>query len=148
LPNLWNMAYTRIKSVIKSRGTDMTTITTLYTIHGHNDAKVQRVITDMVALGAPTIRVVDCGDHYMALEGCHRLEAASRLGVAPTLVVFEQDDLVDANSLDWPDLQAGESYTASELAAEAYSAGAGCYKIDEGRLELVFNGQFVPDFAG
>jgi hypothetical protein len=54
----------------------------------------------MLALGAPTIRVVDCGDYHMAIEGCHRLMAAAKLGLAPTLIVLPQDQLVDADSLD------------------------------------------------
>lgn len=72
--------------------------TTLYTIHGHNEARVLQVMEEMRTMGAPTIRVVDCGDHYMAIEGTHRLEAAARLEVAPNLVVLEQDELVAAAS--------------------------------------------------
>ncbi len=37
-------------------------------------------LEDMKALklkGLPPIRVVDCGDHYMAIEGSHRLAAAA-----------------------------------------------------------------------
>lgn len=119
-------------------------ITTLYTIHGHSEAKVEAVMADMANLGAPSIRVVDCGDHYMALEGVHRLEAAARLGIAPNLIVLEQDDLVEADSLDWPDLARGESYTAGDLAGEVSGDQRGCYKIEDGLLTLTFNGRFVP----
>lgn len=123
----------------------MTVVTRLYTIHGHNDAKVLQVMDEMRRLGAPAVRVVDCADHYMALEGTHRLEAAARLGIVPNLVILAQDELVAADSLDWDYLQAGERYTAGELAAEVYSDGAGCYAIDQdGRLDLTFNGRFVP----
>ena len=120
------------------------TISTLYTIHGHNDAKIARVMGEMQSLGAPVVRVVDCGDHYMALEGVHRLEAAARLGIAPNLIVLDQDELVAADSLDWQDLQSGESYAAGELAGEINGDNRGGYRIDDGLLTLVFNGRFVP----
>lgn len=120
------------------------TISTLYTIHGHNDAKVARIMDEMWSLGAPVVRVVDCGDYYMALEGVHRLEAAARLGIAPKLIELAQDDLVAAASLDWQDLQSGESHSAGELAGEVSGDQRGCYKIDDGLLTLVFNGRFAP----
>lgn len=119
----------------------------LYTIHGHNDAKVEAVMAEMGTLGAPTIRVVDCGDNYMALEGTHRIEAAARLGIAPNIVILDQDDLVEADSLDWDYLQQGESYTAAELASEVYSDGCGCYRIEDGLLTLKFNGTHIPEMA-
>lgn len=120
--------------------------TTLYTIHGHNERRVVEVIAEMQTRGAPTIRVVDCGDSYMALEGTHRLEAAARLGIAPNFEVLAGDDLVEADSLDVDTLQAGESYTAAELASEFYHGGCGCYRIEaDGTLELCFNGRFVPE---
>lgn len=123
----------------------MAKITTLYTMHGHNEAHVERVMAEMAALGAPTVRVVDCGDHYMALECTHRLEAAARLGIAPALVVLDQSDMVDADSLDIDILQAGQSYTAGELAGEVYSDGCGCYRIEaDGTIELRFNGRHIP----
>jgi hypothetical protein len=127
------------------RKESQTMITTLYTIHGHSDAKVETVMTEMAMLGTPQVRVVDCGDHYMALEGTHRLEAAARLGIVPNLIVLEQDELVSADTLDWDYLQAGESYTAGELAGEIYSDGSGCYKIEDGLLRLIFNGRFIPE---
>lgn len=123
-------------------------IIALYTIHGHNEDKVVAVMADMAKLGAPSIRVVDCGDHYMALEGVHRLEAAARLGIAPKLMVLEQDDMVEADSLDWPDLARGESYMAGELAGEVSGNQRGCYKIEDGLLTLTFNGSFVPQYGG
>ncbi len=121
---------------------------TIYTIHGHNDAKVQAVMVEMAKLGAPIIRVVDLGDSYMAIEGTHRLEAACRLGIAPELIVLEQSDMVEADSLDIDGLQAGESYTAGEIAGELESQGSGCYRIEyDGTLTLVFNGQFIPNYV-
>lgn len=102
---------------------------TIYTIHAVDQDKLQGVKQEMLELGAPTIRVVDCGDYYMALEGVHRMAACAELGIAPNLDVLSQADLVDADSLDWQDLCAGEKYTAGELAGEAFSPSCGRYKI-------------------
>lgn len=111
-------------------------IKTLYTIHAVDADKLAGVIAEMRTLGAPKIRVVDCSDYYMALEGTHRLAACAVLGITPEFDVFAQDDLIDADSLDWQDLQPGQQYTAGELAGEAYSPSAGSYAInDDGTIE-------------
>jgi uncharacterized ParB-like nuclease family protein len=47
------------------------------------DPKVEAVKDEMRVLGPPIIRVVDCGDYYMAIEGCHRLMAAAQLDICP-----------------------------------------------------------------
>lgn len=103
---------------------------TLYTIHAVDKAKLQGVIAEMGTLGSPKIRAVNCGDYLMALEGTHRIAAAAKLGVALDLVILEQDEMVAADSLDWQDLCAGESYTAGELAGEAFSPSAGIYRLN------------------
>lgn len=95
-------------------------ISALYLIHAADPAKLAAVKAEMLILGAPTVRVVDCGDHYMAIEGCHRLMAAAELGIAPILTVLAQDDMIDADSLDIDAFQAGETYTAGEVAGELY----------------------------
>ena len=44
----------------------------------------------------------------------------------------ERDDLVDADSLDWQDyLQAGQQYTAAELAGEVRGHGNCSYSFDK-----------------
>lgn len=106
-------------------------MTTLFTIHAMDPKKLIGVIDEMRSMGSPTIRVVDCGDYLMALEGVHRIAAAATLGVALTLDVLGQDDLVDADSLDWPSLARGERYTAGELAGEAYSPSCGIYRLND-----------------
>jgi hypothetical protein len=106
-------------------------MTTLYTIHAVDQEKLAGVIAQMRELGSPAIRVVDCGDYLLALEGVHRIAAAAQLGVALDLDVLEQDELVAADSLDWQDLQAGESYTAGELAGEAFSPSCGIYRLHD-----------------
>lgn len=111
---------------------------TLYTIHDVDRSRLSGVVAEMVTLGSPRIRVVDCGDYLMALEGVHRIAAAAQLGMALDLVILGQEDLVAADSLDWQDLRAGESYTAGELAGEAYSPSCGIYRLrDDGTVEAV-----------
>jgi hypothetical protein len=106
-------------------------MTTVYAIHETEADHLAEVIAEMRALGAPTIRVVDCGDHYMALEGSHRLAAAAELGLTPELVVSEQDDVLDITAYDWYDeANWGETtYTAGEVAGELYSVNAVPYSF-------------------
>lgn len=114
----------------RPRKPDMTTI---YAIHAPEAEKLTEVMATMRELGAPTIRAVDCGDYLMALEGSHRLAAAAELGLAPKLDILEQDEIVPASEFDWTEsLDSGESYTAGELAGEAYSPHqAVAYRIDD-----------------
>lgn len=55
------------------------------------------VTADMRTAGAPTIRVVEVGGVYYAIEGSHRLAAAEYLGLEPRLVVEipEMDETCD-----------------------------------------------------
>lgn len=108
-----------------------TTMTTLYTIHAVDQVKLAGVVAEMAVMGSPKIRAVDCGDYLMALEGVHRIAAAAQLGIALDLEILDQDELVAADSLDWQDLQRGESYTAGELAGEAYSPSCGIYHLND-----------------
>jgi len=96
---------------------------TIYSIHAPFADRLEAVKSEMAALGAPTIRVVDCGDHFMALEGSHRLAAAHALGLEPKLLVFEQDDMIDITQFDWFDeANWGETtYQAGEVAGELFS---------------------------
>lgn len=98
-------------------------MTTIYTIHAPNAEKLEMIKSQMLALGCPTIRVVDCGDYMMALEGSHRVAAAHALGLKPDLVVFAQDDEIDITTYDWYDSAnwAGTSYLAGEVAGELFS---------------------------
>ena len=96
---------------------------TVYAIHGVDSDKLESVKAEMLSLGAPAIRVVDCGDHYMALEGSHRLAAAYALGITPVLSVVEQDEQIDISGFDWFDAAnwAGTVYPAGEVAGELFS---------------------------
>lgn len=98
-------------------------MTMIYAIHGTDDDKLAGVVAEMETLGAPTIQVINCGDYYMALEGSHRLAAASQLGLEPELVIYEQDDLIDISAFDWFDAcnWASSKYEAGEVAGEIFA---------------------------
>jgi hypothetical protein len=98
-------------------------MTTVYAIHAPHSDRLEAVKTAMSVLGAPTIQVVNCGDHYMALEGSHRLAAANELGLVPNFVVFEQDEALDITAFDWFDATNWDDtvYSAGEVAGEIYA---------------------------
>lgn len=106
-------------------------MTTIYTIHAPEADKLEAVKREMETLGAPTIRVVDCGDYLMALEGCHRIAAAHDLGIDPEFVVIEQDDAIDITGFDWFDAAnwAETIYPAGEVAGELFSTQAQMYRF-------------------
>lgn len=99
---------------------------TVYTIHQPKPDHLAKVVDQMRVLGAPTIKVVDCGDHYQALEGTHRLAAADQLGLTPVSDVLDQDHEIEITGFDWyqadPQLWAGTRYPAGEVAGELHSA--------------------------
>lgn len=66
----------------------------VYAIHAPDPDRLPTIVEEMRVLGRPQIRVVDCGDYYMAIEGSHRLAACAQLGIAPELVVLDQDDTI------------------------------------------------------
>lgn len=106
----------------------------IYAIHRPEAGKLAEVVAQMQALGAPTIRVVNCGDYYMALEGSHRLAAAAELGLEPVLEIYEQEDMIDVTAYDWYDganwAASGETtYPAGEVAGELYSTQAVGYSF-------------------
>jgi hypothetical protein len=96
---------------------------TVYAIHAPEAEKLETVKSEMEAMGAPTIRVIDCGDYYMAMEGSHRLAAAHELGIDPELVIYEQEDEIDISGFDWFDSAnwAETVYPAGEVAGELFS---------------------------
>lgn len=98
-------------------------MTTIYAIHAPQPAHLAEVIAEMRIAGAPTIEVVDCGDHYVALEGSHRLAAAHHLGLTPILTIHDQDEMLDISAHDWFDAAnwAETVYSAGEVIGEIYS---------------------------
>lgn len=104
--------------------------TALYAMHKTDEAKVLAVMDEMRNLGAPKIRVVDMGDHYQAIEGCHRIEAASRLGLELDLEILDAEEIVSADSLDLQDLR--KDATAGEIAELVFDARQAVpYKLDQ-----------------
>jgi hypothetical protein len=76
------------------------TMKRLLAIHPAYDDDKLAAMKALKLEGLPPIRVVDCGDHYMAIEGSHRLAAAAALRIAPSLIVLPEDALVDLNTTD------------------------------------------------
>lgn len=57
--------------------------------HRHYDEDhLGEVVTEMQAMGAPEIRAFwwEAQGVWLALEGCHRLRAAERLGITPKMI--------------------------------------------------------------
>lgn len=104
----------------------------IYAIHAPETAHLDAVKADMLRLGAPTIRVVDCSDYYMAIEGSHRLAAAHALGIMPVLEVIEQDDVIDISDEDWYDAcnWTETAYPAGEVAGELFNVRSPSYRFD------------------
>lgn len=59
--------------------------------------KLDAVIAEMHVLGAPTIKAVDCGEYYVALEGSHRIRAAAYLGLLVEIeeVEYSEEAITD-----------------------------------------------------
>lgn len=104
---------------------------TIYTIHEPDAEHLAEVTEIMRKVGAPVIDVVDCGDHYMALEGCHRLAAAAALDIIPYLHVYEQDELIDISGYDWYEIAQwdGTTYPAGEVAGKLHHTSNGMVNI-------------------
>lgn len=84
--------------------TPATTPAAIYTLHAINQAKLDMVIEEMAELGAPTIRACWQGDHWCALEGVHRVEAARLLDMPVTIAPLSEGDILDDHDLyDLPD---------------------------------------------
>lgn len=103
----------------------------IYAIHAPNAEKLAAVKAEMETLGTPTIRVINCTDYYMALEGSHRIAAAHELGIEPVWHVIEQDEDMDISGFDWFDATnwADTVYPAGEVAGELYSTQAVGYQF-------------------
>lgn len=60
--------------------------------HAHFDADhLAAVSAEMEVLGAPTIKAIDCGEYFVALEGAHRIRAAQQLGLSVEIEEIEFD---------------------------------------------------------
>jgi hypothetical protein len=73
----------------------------LVTAINHIDADhLAEVIAEMQTMGAPMIRCVETGYGLVAIEGSHRLAAAAALGLTPTLVLIDADEIVEGATLN------------------------------------------------
>ena len=99
----------------------------IYTIHAYDPAKLATVIEQMQTLGSPTIRACLQGDHYCALEGVHRIEAARRLGLPVRIVEMDEDDvLTDHDIYDLAD----EATVAEVLEYASWMTGGDILDIE------------------
>ncbi len=73
---------------------------TVYIINKVDKERLERVKSEMLTLGAPTIRVYDAGDCLIALEGSHRIKAATELGLTPNWIVMDVDDEMEHDLID------------------------------------------------
>jgi hypothetical protein len=91
------------------------------------------VKAEMLIMGAPKIRAIECGDYLQALEGSHRLAAAYTLGIMPEFDLIAQDEMIDISLYDWYDdanwCAGGETtmYLAGDVAYELHGVGNVAY---------------------
>jgi hypothetical protein len=87
--------------------------------HAHFDeSHLAEVKNEMLRLGAPTVKAIDCGDFLVALEGSHRLLAAHDLGLTPIIDEVEYSDTVMTD-----DIVPGsydDNHTLSDVVADSH----------------------------
>lgn len=99
----------------------------ILTINDVEEPHLTKVKEQMVKLGSPTIRVVDCGDYLQAIEGCHRLRAACELGLKVDFDILDQEEIVQMSTLDLEDMLSDE-LPAGEIAGELHSNAGASYE--------------------
>ncbi|HSX62243.1 MAG TPA: hypothetical protein VLF18_18830 [Tahibacter sp.] len=72
-------------------------------LHEPDPTHLARVVAEMQQMGPPTIEAIDCGTYLAALEGSHRLAAAAQLGLMPTFVLRDQDEVIEVTEYAWFD---------------------------------------------
>lgn len=85
--------------------------------HNHYDAKHLDAVADqMQTLGAPAIRAIwsECYGSWMAVEGCHRVRAAKRLGLTPEIIDISNDETVIVQD-DGEDVSVSVADLATEM---------------------------------
>lgn len=80
-------------------------MTTVITINNVDADHLATVTAQMQEMGAPTIRCIRDDVHgvVLALEGSHRLAAAVELGLAPILVMLDDDEMLTCDDLGYDD---------------------------------------------
>lgn len=95
---------------------------TLYHKH-YNEQHLEEVKSEMQSLGAPVIRCIwsETYDMWMAIEGCHRLRAASALGVIPVIQDITNDEAAIIQ-IDKIDTEVNVADLAVELTDDVWQA--------------------------
>ena len=78
-------------------------------LHQHyNKQHLEEVKSEMMKLGAPTIRAIwdETQGMWRAIEGCHRIRAAKELGITPIIKEYKGKSFRN---------DAGEIYKSSDL---------------------------------
>jgi len=75
------------------------------------------IVSQMMELGAPTIRCVEWRGELYALEGSHRLMAAHILELTPVLEVLEADRLSGEDERFWDRLKERLPHYAWEVSS-------------------------------
>ena len=91
-------------------------------VHNHFDSeKLQRVIEEMKVLGAPEIHAVwhPAYDHWVALEGCHRIRAAKELGLTPEIIEVEYGEEMASTVTGY---DGDEDYPICEICDDSHNA--------------------------
>src|SRR5688572_9977601 len=100
----------------------------------------------MKRLGAPTVRVLDCGDYVFAFEGTHRIEAARLLGLPVKLEIVAADVVLDLREMDIEvNFDSPSKMSAREAVAALHAACNGYYAVGEGGIvELLKPAKYPP----
>ncbi|MET4683670.1 hypothetical protein [Brevundimonas faecalis] len=89
--------------------------------HADYDADhLAKVIEEMKVLGAPTIKAVDCGEHYVALEGSHRIRAAQALGMEVIIDEIEYSETITTDDVVPGGYQ--DTFTIAEVVDGSYQS--------------------------
>lgn len=93
------------------------------TLNEVETGRLAAVKAEMISLGAPQIRAVwmDNYGHWAALEGSHRIVAASQLGLIPIIQEVEYSDDLSLEDIgcDWH----GDDLSIAQIADESYWMG-------------------------
>lgn len=73
----------------------------VYPVNRVDLVRLDQVIHGMRVFGPPEIQVVKYGLLFQALDGSHRLAAASVLGIVPRLRVLPDKQIIDITKYDW-----------------------------------------------
>jgi hypothetical protein len=93
-------------------------------IHDHfEEAHLENIKAEMCKLGAPTIKAVWL-EHlgaWAALEGCHRIRAAKKLGITPEIEEIEYSEDITTDDLDISEAFGGDVWTIASLVDDAHT---------------------------